>query len=308
MHHGDVPEVDRRHDITDLFVFRDPNEPGSSVLVLNVHPELGARDQPVDAEASYEVKIDSDGDLEPDLAFHVSFSGDGYAGTATVRRPVGREASAHGAVGDIVVVEAPLAPWDDVRITSAPPYRFFAGPRSDPFFADRVGFQNGMRWTGQDYFADKNVFSMVLGVPDDLFGASPGLSIWVRTVVTAHGAPITVNQAGRPGNNVLRPDAATFQTVPPAQQRERFVDDYVGLFESYGYSTEQAAALAGEWLPDVLRYDPRAPGGFPNGRTLTDDVVDNLVSVVTKGAVLDDRITSHSDLVAEFPFLGPPHR
>lgn len=45
-------------------------------------------------------------------------------------------------------------------------HRFFAAPRSDPFFADLDAFAQGIRLTGRDYVADKDVFSIALAIPN----------------------------------------------------------------------------------------------------------------------------------------------
>jgi len=56
-----------------------------------------------------------------------------------------------------------------------------------------------------------------------------------------------------------------------------------------------------------LFYSPRGSVRFPyNGRTLTDDVVDVFFSMLTKGKVIGDKVGRHSDLLDEFPYLGPP--
>jgi hypothetical protein len=58
----------------------------------------------------------------------------------------------------------------------------------------------------------------------------------------------------------------------------------------------------------VLSYDPNRPACFPsNGRTLTDDAGDAFVAVLTNGKVTGDKVGAHVDLLAEFPYLGPPH-
>jgi hypothetical protein len=44
-----------------------------------------------------------------------------------------------------------------------------------------------------------------------------------------------------------------------------------------------------------------------NGRTLSDDTGDVFLAVATNGKVTDDKIGAHGDLLAEFPYLGPPH-
>ncbi|HEY6681969.1 MAG TPA: hypothetical protein VI030_03290 [Propionibacteriaceae bacterium] len=48
------------------------------------------------------------------------------------------------------------------------------------------------------------------------------------------------------------------------------------------------------------------PAGYPNGRTLTDDVF-NRLAFVAHGQVLGDRTGPHSDLLEEFPYRGHPH-
>ena len=60
-------------------------------------------------------------------------------------------------------------------------------------------------------------------------------------------------------------------------------------------------------LPDVLPYEPGRPAGYPDGRTLTDDVGDHFVTLFTNGKVTGDGVRPHGDLLAEFPYLGPPH-
>jgi hypothetical protein len=50
------------------------------------------------------------------------------------------------------------------------------------------------------------------------------------------------------------------------------------------------------------------PVGYPeNGRTLTDDVADHFVTLFTNGKMTGDDVGPHGHLLAEFPYLGPPH-
>ena len=70
-----------------------------------------------------------------------------------------------------------------------------------------------------------------------------------------------------------------------------------------------AIAVAKTLLPDILTYDPRRPASFPhNGRTLTDDVQDSFLAILTNGKVTEDGVGPHHDLLTEFPYLGPPHK
>jgi len=66
--------------------------------------------------------------------------------------------------------------------------------------------------------------------------------------------------------------------------------------------------VASTLLPDLLPYNPSRPASPDNGRTLTEDVFDSFVTILTNGKVTGDRVGPHGDLLAEFPYLGPPHR
>jgi hypothetical protein len=62
-------------------------------------------------------------------------------------------------------------------------------------------------------------------------------------------------------------------------------------------------------LPDVLHYDPTKPAVYPtNGRTLTDDVVDFFLPLLSNGKVTQDKVGPHKDLLEQFPYVGAPHR
>lgn len=309
MHHNDAPDLAPATDITDLYAFQQSGDPSRSVFIVDVHPEASVR-AAFDPAASYELKIDADGDAEADVAFHVRFTPVTDAQQmATVYRATGADARAAGPVGTVLIQDAPVALTFncDAPITRAGGYRFFAGLRGDPFFADLIGFQNNMQWTGQDYFADKNVLGIVLEVPNRDLGSSPRIGVWARTLAPVHGTLTPVNQAGRPGTNVLKGGAATFNATPPTQQRDRFLHAYAATFRGYGFDEARATALALEWLPDILPYDYASGAGFPNGRRLADDVVDHLLRLTTDGVVTTDLVGAHTDYLVDFPYLAPPH-
>ena len=307
MHHNDAPNLDPRTDIADLFVFQNPHDPTRSILILNVNPEAPTRADAFDPEARYELKIDTNGDFEAEIAFHVLFATLENGGqTATVYRSTDLAARGTGPVGEVILQDAPVSFSQEAKITNQGPYRFFAGLRSEPFFADPDGFVDSMRWTGRDGWAGKNIFGIVLDIPNRDLGPQPRVAIWGRTMALVHGRPIPVNQAGRPGNNVFRQGADT-NTTPPAQQRDFFFSQYVATFQTFGYSKKAANELALEWLPDILPYNYSNAGGYPNGRKLTDDVVDQVVEIMTQGKMKDDLVYPHTDYLLEFPYLGIPN-
>jgi hypothetical protein len=308
--HSDA--LDPRTDITDLFVFRSPDDASRSVLILNIFPSASEARSSFDPDASYELKIDTDGDFEADLAFHVLLDSkpDGVP-TATVYRSAGRIARETGPVGDVVIERAPVSVGGEGLVTTQNGCRFYAGLRSDPWFADVDGVLNGLKFTGRDTFADRNVFGIVLEVPNAALGATAPIGLWARTIAPVHGRAGQADQMGRPLINAVYnqtdSDRAEFNRTPPTQQVAVFLPRFVAMFQSLGYDEANATELAAGLLPDVLAYDASDPAGYPNGRRLTDDILDLRISVATMGRITTDLVGPHTDLLDRFPYLGAPH-
>ncbi len=199
--------------------------------------------------------------------------------------------------------------------------RFFAGIRSDPFFFDLLGFLNGLKFTGSDFFIDKNVFGMVLEIPSRLLGASPNIGLWTRTLVpmTLQPAHLTqVDQMGRPAINTVfnhANDKNTFNVTQPADQRgaktlsgQTFLQVFTAELEALGgFTMTQAEGIAKILLPDILTFDYSSSAGFLNGRKLQDDVIDISLNLVTNGKITGDGVGPHSDYMSVMPYLGKPH-
>src|SRR5260370_3017255 len=89
------------------------------------------------------------------------------------------------------------------RVTEAGDTCFFAGWRSDPFFCDVEGAKNNFQFTGYDFFADKDVCSIVLEVPNSALRAKE-VRLWARTLVSADGGDwIQVERGARPALAVI---------------------------------------------------------------------------------------------------------
>jgi Domain of unknown function (DUF4331) len=310
------PRGDARLDMTDLYAFTNPGDAGKSILVLNVHPSVAVNPPgpttkaPFAPGALYEIKIDTDGDAIADIAYNVQFasSEDGKQ-TATLRRIQGEGAAGVCDEGEVLVAEAPVSVGREALVTRAGDCRFFFGWRSDPFFFDANGFFNNMQFTGDDFFVDKNVCSIVLEVPNSALGTNV-VGLWARTLDKTGEGWIQADRGGRPMQAVFLPgeEREAYLSGEPAND-DRFIGVFAHALEhSGGYTPEDAVGVARKLLPDMLSYDPRGPARFPhNGRTLTDDVVDVFFSMLTNGKVTGDKVGPHGDLLDEFPYLGPPH-
>jgi hypothetical protein len=74
-----------------------------------------------------------------------------------------------------------------------------------------------------------------------------------------------------------------------------------------GYSPEAAKAAALQVLPDILHYHRTKPATYPNGRIPTDDGYSIRFAWLTNGKVPPSGLKPHDDLLAHFPYLGPPN-
>jgi hypothetical protein len=310
------PRGDARLDMTDLYVFTKPGDPSKSIIVLNVHPSFRldspepTTKEPFAPGALYELEIDTNGDAVADLTYSVQFasSEDGKQ-TATVRRLQGVRAAGGGEEGEVIVQQAPVSDGREALVKEVGDYRFFFGWRSDPFFFDVNGNFNHMQFTGDDFFKDKNVCSIVIELPNSALGNND-VGIWARTVDKTAEGWVQADRGGRPMQAVflVGEEREAYLSAEPADD-----DHFIGVFaheleHSGGYTAEDALAVARKLLPDILSYNPREPVRYPhNGRTLSDDVVDIFLAMYTNGRVTGDKVGPHSDLLHGFPYLGPPH-
>ena len=169
---------------------------------------------------------------------------------------------------------------------------------------------NHQHFTGHDFFADKNVCSIVLEVPNTDLGTKR-VRLWARTLIRAVEDWAQTDRGALPAQAVflVGTEREAYLSGEPADDG-RFVSVFAHSLEHIGgYTPEGARRAALTLLPDVMSYDPIRPASFPiNGRTLTDDAGDAFVAVLTNGKVTEDKVGPHSDLLPDFPYVGPPHK
>jgi hypothetical protein len=310
------PHGDARLDFTDLFAFPKPGDSSKSILIMNVHPSASAvppgasTDEPFSTDALYELKIDTNGDYVADIAYRYSFTStkDGEQ-IATARRVEGAGASKTGNDGEVIIDGAQVSMGSEAGVTEKPDYRFFAGWRSDPFFFDVEGALNDLKFTGKDFFADKDICSIVLEVPNSQLGK--GVNLWCRTLDASSGKLVQADRGARPQQTpfLSGEQNAAYLAAEPANDAQ-FIGHFAHSLEhTGGYSPEEAKRAAQMLLPDVMRYDPTKAASFPNnGRVLVDDVVAAFMPIFTNGKVRGDKTKAHGDLLNVFPYVGSPHK
>lgn len=146
---------------------------------------------------------------------------------------------------------------------------FYAGLRDDPFIrGPRIG---------------RNVAAIVIEVPlASVLKDQSTLLIWATTKVDTMDGPFQ-DLAGRSLRS-QEPENLSLNTLHPSEHLAR-----TGL------------------KPDVMIYDTAKPATFPNGRALTDDVVD--LTAIPRILETDAPFPNANDVpfLETFPYLAPPH-
>ena len=323
------PLGDQRLDLCDLYAFQSPTDPSRTVIILNANPNADA----LHPDAIYRLNIDTDGDYLTDIAISYVFSTprDGKQ-TVSVFVAKGEEARSVEAVGTKIITDAEVSfVGSTPNIVKSGAYTFFAGARSDAFFFDYDGIKNlfdtsGKRnftaphfggkspWTGVDSNTEANVFSTAIEMPTSELGGNPAIRIWGRCSVREDGKLIHADRAGHPSvSSFFNTDDTKleYNASEPVNDRQRWTDQFVHLMGHTGnYTREEAlAAIDAEGiLPDVLTFDPSKPAKYPNGRVFTDDVINTRLLFLSKGDVPPPGLKPHTDVLTEFPYLGPPHQ
>jgi hypothetical protein len=313
------PGDDRRLDLTDVFMFTSPDDPDKTVLIMDSNPTSAPPPIPAPVTgpefypgAVYRINIDTDGDIHADGAFTFVFSElENGVQTGTAWYATGPQARQPEPAGDVLAESIPVSFDAMARPVQAGQIRLFTGLRSDPFFADVEGALHGFEWTGHDDFADNNVDSIVLEVPASMLGG-PVIGVWAS--ISRRGTDGVLEQMDRGGNPTINPfinpdgEKNLFNSRQPADDVANYLGPWSAILENAGgYSPEEAKAAALEVLPDILHYDRTKPATYHNGRVLTDDVYSQRFAWLTNGKVPPSGLKPHDDLLAHFPYLGPPN-
>jgi hypothetical protein len=315
------PGDDRRLDLTDVFVFTSPDDADKTVLIMDSNPTSAPPPIPAPVTgpefypgAVYRINIDTDGDHHADIAFTFTFSAyQNGTQTGTAWYATGADARQPGPAGQVLAENIPVSfngTVQPVQAGGSGRIRLSAGLRSDPFFADVEGALHGFAWTGHDDFAENNVDSIALEIPADTLGG-PVIGVWASISRRSNGVLEQLDRGGNPTiNPFINPDGEKnlFNSRQPADDVANYLQPWSAILQNAGgYTPDQATAAALQVLPDILHYDRTQPATYPNGRILTDDVYSARFAWLTNGKVPPSGLKPHDDLLAHFPYLGPPN-
>ncbi|HSF62369.1 MAG TPA: DUF4331 domain-containing protein [Gaiellaceae bacterium] len=265
--HREAPLIseDPAADLTDVYAFRSPDKPNTVTILANVipgeDPAAGPNWYTFSPSARYELKIDTDGDVSPNVIYRFSFeqkTGPLFLGDTAQPFTLTRIAG-----GKSTVVARGTTPPNNIGPRSTPKYRSlviksilsfdggrskaFAGQRDDPFFGDigaifdlvAIRKGTGNMGGGKDFFAGYGVHTFAVQIPIAGLGAkNDTIGVWAsvdrrrvttRGGTTRHSGPfVQVNRLGNPlVNEVIIPtgEKDVWNAVQPWQEA-RFRKSY----------------------------------------------------------------------------------
>jgi hypothetical protein len=143
-----------------------------------------------------------------------------------------------------------------------------------------------------------------------MLGPDPTIGVWASISRRRDGG--TLEQMDRGGNPTINPfinpdgEKNLYNTRQPVDDVANYLGPWSKILENGGYSREEAKESAMQVLPDILQYDRTKPAAYPNGRKPTDDVYSYRFGWLTHGAVGPTGLQPHDNLLADFPYVGPP--
>ncbi|MFP2994471.1 DUF4331 family protein [Spongiivirga sp. MCCC 1A20706] len=169
-------------DITDIYAFEGAN-PDNTVFVVSVQSSLAPAGNNVsfDEDVMIEINIDNDGDLVEDRVIQAVPRGDNmyFFGPGT---PTSTGLNSTVLDPDARTSVEISGMNDEFTMTDSSGISYFAGLRDDPFFFDFNQFNqviqgptvapNGFNNPGTNDFANQNVLSVIIEVPNSLLGGT----------------------------------------------------------------------------------------------------------------------------------------
>ena len=180
------PHGDARLDLTDLYVFPKPEDAGrfdfdhERASISCGEPGRTDDRGAVLTDAMYEFKIDTDGDAVADVAYRVRFSATASGQSASVRRAEGATGSSPARVycsSCRAVLTGLDAKYAQQRRA---PTGFSQGGAVSHSSSTRRRALNNLQFTGDDFFANGDVWQHRSGTPNSAFGQGP-IALWAWT-------------------------------------------------------------------------------------------------------------------------------
>jgi hypothetical protein len=336
-HHFDTAQAkeDPRLNCCDLYLFR--GGPGTTVMAMTSNADAGiSSPDAFHPEGLYAIRIDTNGDAKEELAFKFRFGNpehsDGdqhrHVQSFKVIRAVGAEMP--GTAGEVLVEGHTGA------ILTVGKIRAFAGLVPELWAGDAFAFFTTLTnlFSEDKYdpktfnhrenlFQNRNVMAIVLEVPNGMIGEGR-IAAWATISLFGHAPEVQICRWGYPLithlflSNPSTPElTAKYHAGSPADDKST-IGPAIAAFtahlsaraggeaDSEHYGERVAAMLCPSLLPYELGTRAEFSAARFNGRYLTDDAYDAMLSIATNTGVKDGVGPDTSRTRQDFPYYGEP--
>ncbi len=333
-HHFDTPTSrdDPRLNLCDFYLFAG-SAAETTAVVMTVNPAANAlTTAPFRDEAIYAFRFDTDGDRYEDVSFKARFSGivDVASRTAQLDQAQSFEVyrsvdAPNGLEGDVVA-----SGHNNEVVCGEQGVSAFAGVVEDPFAGDaaaleafkaafgRGGYQPEAFRNGINFFHDRTIAALVLELPNRLIANTTRVEAWTTVSLYGHAPELQVARWGLPllthiylGGDDLREQ---FNRSRPSDDDSRFTSSIASTVTEYttmAGTTDDPAAygrrVAALFGSLTLPYDLGTVASFDytgfNGRSLRDNVMDNMLSLLTNSPLGTGIGTNPARFTHTFPYV-----
>ena len=335
-HHFDTDQAksDPRLNICDLYIFKGGGGE-RTVLAMTCCADAGiSSPDTFHPEGIYAFRIDLNGDSKEELAFKFRFGEAQHAAGDEHRHVQPVQVLSAGATELPELQGVAIAKGMTGEVLEDGDVKAFAGMAPELWAADAIAFftmlsnlfdKNKFDPAAfehkQNLFHTRNVMVMVLEVPNHLIGAGD-INVWATVSLFGHAAEVQVARWGLPlithlflANPSTPELPAEFHASPPANDAERFgpaIAKLTARLAGYAGNTadpeKYGQDLADRLCPTMLPYSIGTQASFEvarfNGRPLTADAYDVMVSLATNRAVADGAAPAADRVISEFPYYG----
>lgn len=173
----------------------------------------------------------------------------------------------------------------------------------------------------KNFFANRNVTAIVLEVPSYLIGQSR-VHGWATASLYGHALEMQVSRWCLPLiTNLFVPEdqvRETYNRIGPAEDVAKigphmaaFAERVSALAGSTAHASKYGKRVAQRLCPIMLPYDLGSEAAFDvtafNGRSLTDDGMDVMLSIASNTALADELAPNKARVQPVFPYFGPAY-
>ncbi|MGC2652867.1 MAG: DUF4331 family protein [Mycobacterium sp.] len=335
-HHFDSPtgREDPRLNLCDFYLFAGVGA-GTTVMAMTTNPAADAHTPaPFRDEAVYAFRFDTDGDRCEDVSFKLRFgdivnvpsrSADvDHAQRFEMRRA---EYAPNGLDGDKLA-----SGHTNEVVHGERGIRVFAGVVKDPFAGDaaaleafKAAFARGVYQPEAfrnrvNFFQNRTVASIVLELPNELIANTTRVSAWTTVSLYGHAHEQQVARWGLPLLTHIYLDRddvrEQFNRACPSDDNSLFISSiastvahYTALAGTAADPEAYASRVAGLFGSLTLPYELGTAASFDyagfNGRSLLDNVMDNMLSLLTNSPLGTGIGPDPAQFTATFPYLRP---